>query len=192
MSHSDAHDSTRLTRPSARFRPWLWPWRLLERLTDPIPPGLWLLNAFCQRVLRINAETPWMVHFSSRVIGRVKIGRNVWKSFALSGGCYIQGLNGVEIGDDTLFAPGVKIVSSNHQPGRLDRQQDGPPIRIGPRCWIGVNAVILPGVELGADSIVGAGAVVTHSVPAGVSVAGVPARPIVAAASPQPPASPLP
>jgi carbonic anhydrase/acetyltransferase-like protein (isoleucine patch superfamily) len=170
--------TTRTTRSCAHFRPWLWPWRSLERLTDPIPPGLWLLNAFCQRVLRINGEAPWMVHFTSRVVGRVTIGRNVWKSFALSGGCYIQGLNGIEIGDDTIFGPGVKIVSSNHHPGRLDRQVEEPPVRIGPRCWIGANAVILPGVELGADAIVGAGSVVTRSVPAATTVAGVPARPL--------------
>lgn len=91
------------------------------------------------------------------------MGRNVWKSFALSGGCYIQGGNGIYIGDDTIFAPGVKIISANHDPKMLMSWSHDPPIRIGCRCWIGANAVILPGVELGDDCIVGAGSIVTHS-----------------------------
>jgi acetyltransferase-like isoleucine patch superfamily enzyme len=120
------------------------------------------------------------VHFTSRVVpGRgIEIGRDVWKSFALSGGCYVQGVNGIQIGDGTLFAPGVKIISANHDPRQLHRWIEAPPIRIGKRCWIGANAVILPGVQLGDDVKVGAGAVVTRSVPSGLTVVGNPARPL--------------
>jgi len=117
-----------------------------------------------------------MVHFTSRAEGKISIGRNVWKSFAFSGGCYIQGRNGVTIGDDTRFAPGVKIISANHDPHDLSKWQDTQPITIGKRCWIGVNAVILPGVQLEDDVVVGAGAVVTNSFPRGSVIAGVPAR----------------
>lgn len=117
-----------------------------------------------------------MVHFTSRVAGDVRIGRNVWRSFALSGGCYVQGGSGIEIGDDTRFAPGVKIISANHDPDDLGKYLPSPPIRIGRRCWIGANAVILPGVELGDRVTVGAGAVVTKSFPAGSVLVGVPAR----------------
>ena len=127
-------------------------------------------------MLRINADIPWPVHFTSRVTGNVRIGRNVWKSFALSGGCYIQGGNGIEIGHDTIFAPGVKIISANHDPADLSRWLPAPPIQIGERCWIGANAVILPGVQLGDDVIVGAGAVVTKNFPSRTMVAGVPAQ----------------
>lgn len=52
------------------------------------------------------------------------------------------------------------------------------PIRVGSHVFIGINAIILPGVEIGDQVIVGAGAVVTKSVPAGVIVAGNPARQI--------------
>ena len=54
------------------------------------------------------------VHYTSYVYGDVKIGKNVWVSFATSGGCYIQGDNGIKIGDNTIFAPGIKIISANH------------------------------------------------------------------------------
>lgn len=148
----------------------------MGRMTAPVPPGLWIINTFVQRVYRINAGAPCMVHFTSRVEGNVSIGQNVWKSFAFSGGCYIQGRNGVTIGDDTRFAPGVKIISANHDPHDFTKWQKTQPITIGKRCWIGTNAVILPGVQLCDDVIVGAGAVVTNSFPRGSVIAGVPAR----------------
>lgn len=117
-----------------------------------------------------------MIHFTSTVVGDVSIGRNVWVSFAVSGGCYVQGINGVQIGDDTIFAPGVKIISANHEPRDLCRWVKARPLVIGARCWIGANAVILPGVELGDNVVVGAGAVVTRSFPQASTIAGVPAR----------------
>jgi carbonic anhydrase/acetyltransferase-like protein (isoleucine patch superfamily) len=151
--------------------------RLLARYTEPVPPGLWLLNVFCQRILGVNAEMPWMVNFTSRARGKICIGRSVWQSFAVSGGCYIQGDNGIEIGDDTIFAPGVKIISANHSKSDFSVWDKCEPIRIGKRCWIGANAVILPSVVLGDDVVVGAGAVVTKNFPSNSTIAGVPARP---------------
>ena len=157
-------------------KPWQWPWKLLVKLTYPVPPGLWLINTFVQRILRINSEFPMMVHFTSRVTGKISFGKNVWKSFAFSGSCYIQGANGISIGDDTVFAPGVKIISANHNRKDHSKWDRAEPINIGKRCWIGANAVILPSVQLGNDVVVGAGAVVNKSFPSGAVIAGVPAK----------------
>ena len=165
-------------------RVWKYVWqphkalRILAERCLGIPFSRWLVNACFQRVLRLNADVPYSVHFTSTVIvGKgIQLGRHVWKSLALSGGCYIQGGNGIHIGDDTIFAPGVKIISANHNPMKHAEWQDGPPIRIGRRCWIGANAVILPGVELGDNCVIGAGAVVSRSFRDGNCVlAGVPA-----------------
>lgn len=161
---------------SGRYRPWLWPVRLFNRFTKPIPAGLWFVNFFCQKVLDINNSVPWMVHFTSVVVGEIIIGKNVWTSFALSGNCYIQGTNGIFIGDDTIFAPGVKIISANHDPENLQLLTDSPPIQIGSRSWIGTNSVILPGAKIGNNCIIAAGSVVTKPIPDWSIAAGNPAR----------------
>ena len=134
------------------------------------------MNIWSKRILRVNADVPWPVHFTSQVIhpDRVVRGRGVYPGD--SPHCYIQAYNGIEIGEGTNIAPGVGIVSANHDPLDNGRHLPAPPIRIGRRCWIGMNAVILPGVTLGDNVIVGAGAVVTESVPAYSVVAGNPAR----------------
>ena len=162
---------------SAKFNIFLWPVRLMAKFwKSPVPPGLWLINKFFQNILDINNETPWMVHFTSKVVGDISIGKNVWTSFALSGNCYIQGGNGIVIGDDTIFAPGVKIISADHDPKDLKIWKKERAIKIGKNCWIGSNAVILPGVELGDNVIVGAGAVVTKNFPSNCVIAGVPSK----------------
>ena len=149
---------------------------VLWKLTRPIHPGLWLINIFFQRILGINSEYKWMINFTSRAVGNIVIGENVWISFAASGGCYFQGNNEIFIGDNTIFAPNVCIVSADHDPEDFNKWLPAPPIRIGKSCWIGAGARILPGVTLGDHVIVGAGAVVTESFPNNVVVAGVPAK----------------
>jgi acetyltransferase-like isoleucine patch superfamily enzyme len=80
-----------------------------------------------------------------------------------------------------MIGPRVTIYTQNHtvdaQGGRRVLEPDTvAPVRIGSNCWIGTNAIILAGVDVGDDSVVAAGAVVTRDVPAGTLVAGVPAR----------------
>jgi acetyltransferase-like isoleucine patch superfamily enzyme len=154
----------------------LLPTKIIKRLwKSPIPRGLWLINIFFQRIFRINSHLPWMVHFTSQTTGDISIGENVWISFALSGNCYIQGGNGVIIGDDTIFASGVKIISANHDFDDYTIWKKEKSISIGKKCWIGANAIILPSVELGNNVIVGAGSVVTKSFPSNSVIAGIPA-----------------
>jgi acetyltransferase-like isoleucine patch superfamily enzyme len=150
----------------------------IKKPTAPIPLGLWLLNLIVQRVFRVNSKVPWMVHYTSKVSfpDRIKLGKKVWVSFAISGACHIQARNGLSIGDCTIFAPGIKIISANHDPENLDRWLESDSIDIGAHCWIGASAIILPGVKLGDRCIVGAGAVVTKSFPSDSVVVGVPAK----------------
>lgn len=92
----------------------------------------------------------------------------------------VNGTGGVDIGEDTLVGPGVRIISYQHRHARSEsiRTQavDARPIHIGRDCWLGANAVILAGVTIGDGAVVAAGAVVREDVPAYAIVAGVPAR----------------
>ena len=127
---------------------------------------------FVQRCLGVNREAYWPVHFSSIVTNarRIKIG--IGTAPGLSPGCYIQGINGIEIGDYTIVAPNVGLISASHSMYDFSQHEASGPIRIGRYCWIGMNAVILPGVELGDHTVVAAGAVVTKSFAAGYCVIG--------------------
>jgi acetyltransferase-like isoleucine patch superfamily enzyme len=92
-------------------------------------------------------------------------------------GCYIQAVNKIIIGTKTRTGPGVKIISANHDIISIDTLLPSSPIIIGDGCWLGANAVILPGVILGDHTIVGAGAVVTKPFEDGYCVVGgVPAK----------------
>jgi len=93
---------------------------------------------------------------------------------------HIWGHGGVDIGDDCLIAAHVAITSVGHAKSVIpyNSHVDKEPVTIGRNVWIGAHAVILPGVTIGDDAIIGAGAVVTGDVPRGSVFAGVPARPL--------------
>lgn len=93
------------------------------------------------------------------------------------------GAAGIEIGDSALISPGVVITSHQHTFARPGLEIRNQPLQFGRvlverDVWIGANATILPGLTLGAGCVVGAGAVVRHSVAPGAVVVGVPARSI--------------
>ena len=137
-----------------------------------------VINFIVQRIFRVNGKCPWSVNYTSRVThpDRIKLGRDVDIYMAVSGHCYIAAANGIEIGDGTIFAPGVKIISANHDLSDYNKSVKTRPISIGKHCWLGTNSVILPGVTLGDNVIVGAGSVVTKSFPDNCIIAGVPAK----------------
>ena len=82
---------------------------------------------------------------------------------------------GVHIGQNSLIASGVTILSHDHCK-RVNNQPLLLDTFIGKKCFIAVGATILPGVKIGDEVIVGAGSVVTKSIPSNVIVAGNPAR----------------
>ena len=82
----------------------------------------------------------------------------------------------IYIGDYTIIAPNVGIISANHDLYDYRTHNKGV-VKIGNYCWIGMNAVIMPNIELGDHTIVAAGSVVTDSFPEGYCViAGNPAK----------------
>lgn len=153
-------------------------WEILNN----VPFSLIFVNFFFQRIIGVNRKCRFPIHFTSYIVQPEKlmltgIGKDIVRSICVSGNCYFQANNGILIGDGTLLAPGVKIISSNHDRENYKSFVDSPPIKIENNCWIGSNVVILPGVHLGPNTIVGAGSIVTRSFPEGnVTIKGVPAK----------------
>ncbi|POF63883.1 maltose acetyltransferase [Novacetimonas maltaceti] len=105
------------------------------------------------------------------------LGDNVFLNF----GCIVLDVAPVRIGHGTQVGPAVQILAADHpRDASLRRRmlESGRPVTIGENVWIGAGAIILPGVVIGNDAIIGAGSIVTRDVPAGVTVAGNPARPL--------------
>lgn len=90
-------------------------------------------------------------------------------------------LGGIYIGDNVQIAPGVTLLTANHDIAHMNILKTAP-IRIEAGAWIGANATILPGVTVGTGAIVGAGAVVTKNVAPHTLVGGNPAKFIKAVA----------
>lgn len=156
------------------------PWFRWARATTAYQNQSTIGQWFAQKVLGIggNRAAYWPVHPSSQVTDAHNIYAGVDTCPGLMKGCYIQGRGGIWFGDYTQIAPGVAVVSANHDPHDLRRHINAP-VRIGAYGWLGAGAKVMPGVALGDFTVVAAGAVVTKSFPEGyVVLAGVPARPI--------------
>ncbi len=108
---------------------------------------------------------------------QISLGSGVFLNF----NCVILDVAAVEIGDLTQIGPGVQIYAADHPRDPAIRRSGlelGRKVRIGRNVWIGGGAIILPGVTIGDDAVIGAGSIVTRDVAAGATVAGNPARAI--------------
>jgi acetyltransferase-like isoleucine patch superfamily enzyme len=136
----------------------------------------YLRMAFMQKILGFNRSVPWPVHFTSQI----KAHRNIQPGTKAPGsamGCYIDGRNGIIIGENVWIGPRVSIISMNHTNCDYHQYHKTQPVKIGRDCLLATNCIILPAVELGEHTIVAAGAVVTKSFPEGNQLlAGNPAR----------------
>jgi acetyltransferase-like isoleucine patch superfamily enzyme len=103
----------------------------------------------------------------------IHIGKNVFVNHA----CTFMDRGGITLEDNVLIGPKVNLITTNHptEPGQR-RNTISHPIIIRQGAWLGANATVMPGVTIGENAIVGAGAVVTKDVAANTIVAGVPAR----------------
>ncbi len=102
---------------------------------------------------------------------QMKIGKGVFVNHSLT--CMAAG--GITIDDGVMIGPNVRIVTDNHDfKNRMVLRCK--PVHIGRNAWIGVGAIILPGVTIGENAVVAAGAVVTKDVAPNVIVGGNPAK----------------
>jgi len=104
----------------------------------------------------------------------IRLGRNVF----INQGCRLNDIGGIEIGDEVMIGPDVSLITSGHPVDPRTRRAGitAAPIRIGRNVWIGARAMILQGVTVGEDSVIGAGAIVTSDIPPSTLAVGVPAK----------------
>lgn len=125
-----------------------------------------------QKIIGFNRAAYWPTHFTSVISCPQNIEIGIGAAPGLSPNCYIQGKSGIKLGDYSLVGPGVGIISSNHDIYDISSHKSSTGVVIGSYCWIGMNAVVLPGVRLGDHTIVAAGAIVTKPFPDGYCVLG--------------------
>jgi acetyltransferase-like isoleucine patch superfamily enzyme len=140
----------------------------------------WVFKSFfVQKILGYNRHVPWPVSINTLVScpENIIFHPNDLNNF-MTGGNYFQAFDAkIIIGEGTFIAPNVGIITQNHDIFDPEKKCIGKDVIIGEKCWIGMNSVILPGVILGNNTVVGAGSVVTKSYEGGrVVIAGVPAK----------------
>lgn len=133
-------------------------------------------EAILERILgsikgNFNIALPFNCDYGSNIY----IGKNFFSNF----NCVILDSAKVTIGDNVLFGPNVCIYTVNHvlEPeARKKGLEFAKPVNLENNVWIGGNTVILPGVTIGENSVIGAGSVVTKDVPANVVAVGNPCK----------------
>lgn len=116
-------------------------------------------------------EPPFYCEYGSHI----EVGEN----FYANTGCVMLDVGKITIGRDVLFGPNVSVYTAGHPihpDSRRSGYEYGIPITIGDNVWIGGNCVILPGVKIGNNTVIGAGSVVTKDIPDNVCAAGNPCR----------------
>jgi maltose O-acetyltransferase len=122
-----------------------------------------------------GGDTVWMQPpFFCDYGSNIELGERVFFNF----NCVVLDVCAVRIGSFSLFGPAVQIYTAMHPfNARLRRHQEfGKPVDIGSDVWVGGGAIILPGVRIGSQAVIGAGSVVTRDVPDGMFAAGNPCR----------------
>ena len=117
-------------------------------------------------------ETPFHANWGGR---HVHFGSNIYANFNLT----LVDDTHIYVGDFTQFGPNVVLATAGHpiDPELRERYyQYNAPVRIGRNCWLGANVVVVPGVSIGDNVVVGAGSVVTKDLPSNVVAVGNPCR----------------
>ena len=117
-------------------------------------------------------EPPFHANFGG---AHIHLGKNVYANFNLT--CVDD--THIYIGDYTMFGPNVTVATAGHPllPSLRERgYQYNMPVHIGRNCWIGAGAIILPGITVGDNVVIGAGSIVTKDLPSNVLAVGNPCR----------------
>lgn len=159
-----------LQRDQAACRAWMVRYNAVLGASDADRHAL-----LCERLAEVGEGTVIRPPFHCDYGYNIWLGTGVFLNF----NCVILDVAAVTIGAGTQIGPAVQIYAADHPRDAAVRSTGaelGRPIRIGRNVWIGGGAIILPGITIGDDAVIGAGSVVTRDVPAGAIARGNPAR----------------
>ena len=117
-------------------------------------------------------EPPFHANFGGH---HCHFGKNVYVNYNLTA---VDDTH-IYVGDNTMMAPNVILASAAHPLDPEERRkgyQYNKPVHIGKNCWLGADVIVVPGVSIGDDTVIGAGSVVTKDIPSGVVAVGNPCR----------------
>ena len=117
-------------------------------------------------------EPPFHANFGGH---HCHFGKNVYANYNLTA---VDDTH-IYVGDNTMIAPNVILASAAHPLDPEERRkgyQYNKPVHIGKNCWLGAGVIVVPGVSIGDDTVIGAGSVVTKDIPSGLVAVGNPCR----------------
>lgn len=145
--------------------------------SDDTPEGLIQREQMLKEIMGTYNEGLYIVPpvYANWGLKNVHVGKNVFFNF----GCTFVDDADITIGDNTLFGPNVSINTAEHPLSpelRRNGLQYNKPVHIGTNVWLGAGVIVLAGVTIGDNSVVGAGSVVTKDIPANCVALGTPAK----------------
>lgn len=149
--------------------------RILHELNTCDPSDFEKIGETAKKLLRTSNDVFINPPFYCDYGFHIRVGKN----FSANYNCVILDVGEVTIGDNVMFAPNVAVYTAGHPihpAARSTGYEYGIPISIGDNVWVGGNVVILPGVRVGSNTVIGAGSVVTRDVPDWTVAAGNPCR----------------
>ena len=142
------------------------------RPTELEKRGKMLKDMFAEIGENCYIEPPFHANWGGK---HVHFGKNIYANFNLT----LVDDTHIYVGDCTMFGPNVTIATAGHPilpELREQAYQYNMPVHIGKNCWLGAGVIVLPGVTIGDNTVIGAGSVVTKDLPSNVVAVGNPAR----------------
>ncbi len=155
-----------------------------------IPDPDYVLNHVVNRIplvsARMRAYAALGVKFDEISSAQIALGVEMWIGHRLTIGarstigqhCYLDARSGIRVESDVSVSREAALLTATHKPNDPEFAAELAPVHLERRCWVGMRALIMPGVRVGEGAVVAAGAVVTGDVEPYAIVAGVPARPL--------------
>lgn len=138
-------------------------------------PSYFLRYIILTKIYSGKVSAKASLHIGIKIFGHAENLR-IEEGTVINPECRLDARGGLEIGKNVSISREVFILSLTHDYNSSDFALQKGPIKIGDDCWLGIRAIIMPGVNLGKGVVIGAGAIVTRNMPDYAIAVGVPAK----------------